>query len=361
MKPDKTMKTMENQQLPYITADIGGIYGKIKQAPEHFIVEEIPVYNPSGNGNHLYVNFTKKEMTTRDVEKKVGEIFNLGSKKIGTAGMKDKNAITTQTISLEFSEAELTDEKISEIKEKFESVIKVKVNWLKQHKNKLRKGHLIGNKFTIIISDLDRKEKKSALRNTRKVIEKIASSGMPNFYGEQRFGVNSQNHVKGKEMILAKMRPRLWLERFFIDSYQSYLFNLYLIKRIEKGFFDKLIAGDIAKKHDTGGIFSVEAKNLRQDQKRFSSKQISFTGPIFGKKMSRPVGDSWELEKSILESEGMTLETLESLGISGTRRVGRIFLKDFSVKECEEGIVVEFELPKGCFATVVLREIMKLE
>ncbi len=355
----KKDQNLESEKLPYVTSEIDGIYGKIKEIPEHFIVKEIPLYNPSGSGNHLYVNFTKKGVTTRDVEKKLGEIFNLGSKKIGSAGMKDKNAITTQTISMEFSEAELTQEKIQEIKEKIESIPNVNVNWLKQHQNKLRKGHLLGNKFTITISDLDKKEKKSAVRNCKKIIQKISSCGLPNFYGEQRFGVNSNNHIKGRDMILAGIRPRIWLERFFVDSYQSYLFNLYLIKRIEKGFFDKLLVGDIAKKHDTGGIFSVEKKNLKQDQKRFDSKQISFTGPIFGKKMSRPSNDSWELEESVIDSQEISLETLESLGIEGTRRVGRIFLKGFSVKECEEGIIVEFELPKGSFATVVLREIMK--
>jgi len=124
-----------------------------------------------------------------------------------------------------------------------------------------------------------------------------------------------------------------------------------------KGFFNKLLKGDIVKKHDTGGLFIITKP--KQELRRFLNKEISFTGPIFGKEMKKPLYEAAELEKSVLEANKINLEMFEKLNIKGTRRIGRVFPKKVFLKKLNNKLYIEFFLPKGSYATNFLREIMK--
>ena len=334
--------------LPYITAEIPGIGGKIRQKTSHFIVEEIPVYNPEGIGDHLYVNITKENLTTREVQLRLADLFKIKPEDIGKAGLKDKHAITTQTFSVLFNDHASPDE-ITPI---IEDNIPIKVNWAKYHNNKLRAGHLIGNKFNIIIS-----EPKGSIEQAQLMADRLNETGLPNFYGVQRTGEQGENIYQG--WLILKKKKRLgnrWLRKYLLSSYQSYLCNQYLVKRIEKGLFNKIMLGDIAKKHETGGLFWVEDKET--DQKRFDSKEISFTAPMFGYKMSKPKDESMELETEILDEMDIDLQEFRDQRVKGTRRMGRV-LPEITVSGHPGGIQLEFNLPKGGFATVLLREFMK--
>lgn len=333
-------------EIPYITKE-KGISGTIKQSPDYFIVEEIPVYDASGEGEHLFVNITKREMTTKYLEIALARLFNLTREKLGSAGLKDKNAITTQTISMLLPKANL-----EEVKEKIES-LGVKVNWMKYHNNKLKPGHLFGNKFTIVITDLENKEK--ALEQAKKIAEEIKQKGVPNYYGEQRFGMDGDNAEKALQILKGELKVRdKWLRNFLLSSYQSYLCNLYLAERVNLGF--QLLEGDICKKHDTGGLFEVT--DLEAEAIRYENKEISFTAPMFGDKLWKAKGEAGNLENSIVAKSGLTEEQINRLG-AGTRRLGRLIINDLDVKLVGLGLEVSFSLPKGAFATIVLREFMK--
>ncbi len=338
------------QDLPYITSK-EGIGGKLKKKPEHFIVEEIPLYDPSGKGKHLYINITKKGLNSIDIQKKIAESLNIKEFDIGFAGLKDKNAVTTQTFSVP-----LNNGSVEKLKQAILSLQSdnVKINWFKLHNNKLKPGHLLGNRFKIIISDVN----KGALPNAEKIIKEIKKKGLPNYFGEQRFGIENNNIKKGHDLIKGRLKIRdRWLRRFLMNSYQSYLCNLYLANRVKKGLFDKLIKGDIAKKYDTGGLFEV--KDLDKEQKRYENMEISFTAPIYGIKMLDAKFEAKKLESLILKKSEISIEDLKKAGIKGTRRAGRLVVNNFIAEECSEGIQLRFSLPKGSFATVVLREIIK--
>ena len=334
--------------LPYITAELPGIGGKIRQKTSHFRVDEIPVYEPQGLGDHLYINITKENLTTREVQLRLADLFEIKPEEVGKAGLKDKYAVTTQTFSVLFNDHASPDE-ITPI---IEDNIPVKVNWAKYHNNKLRAGHLIGNKFTIIISDPE-----GTIEQAQIIADRINETGLPNFYGVQRTGKQGENIYQG--WLILKKKKRLgnrWLRKYLLSSYQSYLCNRYLVKRIEKGLFDKILLGDIAKKHETGGLFWVEDKET--DQARFDSKEISFTAPMFGYKMSKPKEESQELDNEVLVEEDIDLQEFRAQRVKGTRRMGRI-LPEIAVSEHTDGIQLEFTLSKGGFATVLLREFMK--
>ncbi|MEM3501812.1 MAG: tRNA pseudouridine(13) synthase TruD [Candidatus Bathyarchaeia archaeon] len=351
------METMLHLNLPYITADMPGVGGRLRLKDEYFIVEELPLYNPVGDGRHLYVNLTKKGLTTIEVQHRLAELFNLNPRDIGYAGLKDKHAFATQTFSIPLENG---DEKIiGKVIEHVRKSMPVTVNWARLHRNKLRPGHLLGNRFRVTITDLNVTAGEAECR-AKAIVEKLKVYGVPNFFGPQRFGFQGDNIIKGMNIVRGRLRVKdKWLRRFLISSYQSYLCNLYLTRRIESGLFYKILAGDIAKKYSTGGMFIVE--DAEREQLRYDRQEISFTAPIYGSKMWMAGGPAGEFESEILREAGVTLDMFDQVKVEGTRRLGRLSLHDLQVEIEGSNLVVSFTLPKGAFATSVLREIMKTE
>jgi tRNA pseudouridine13 synthase len=343
-------------KLPYATAGLAGIGGALKTTPEHFVVEEIPLYEAQGSGQHLYVNLTKEGLTSRDVQKQLAKVFNLPPKEVGMAGMKDKHARTTQTFSLNVGHVD--DAFVAEAPSRIEDHLPVTVNWVKRHKNKLKRGHLLGNRFTVVISELA-VPVEEALQRTQAVVDAIRRRGIPNYYGPQRLGATGDNVRRGYDALQGKRVTRdRWLHRFLLACFQSYLCNRYLARRMENGYFDQILLGDVAKKYDTGGLFTVEDPDA--EQVRYSQQEISFTAPIFGRKMWPASGPAGDLESQVLVEAGVTIEQLSQAGLTGSRRLGRLLIPDLEAKPVAAGLQVSFSLPKGAFATVVLRELMKV-
>jgi tRNA pseudouridine13 synthase len=340
-------------ELPYITGHLPGIGGKIKESVEDFRVDEVAVFDAEGGGQHMFVNLTRSGITTRDVLRDLSKLFELKQRSVGYAGLKDKYAVASQTFSMDFGIDRPSGE---DVKTLIEENLPFIVNWAKYHSRKLKSGQLRGNNFTINITGLEI-SRQEALDRTRAIVDHISSVGLPNYYGPQRVGEEGKNLLRGYDIIKGELRIHdRWLRRFLVSSYLNHVFNLYLAERIKRGHYDKLILGDIAKKTDTGGLFIVE--DLEKEQPRYEKKEISFTAPIYGPKMWFASGPSGDFEMEMLEKSDVTLEELKRERVRGTRRVGRLTL-DISVIEHEKGIQLQFFLPKGAYATILLREIMK--
>jgi tRNA pseudouridine13 synthase len=320
-------------------------------------VEEVALYETQGDGQHLYVNLTKADLTTKEVQLQLERLFGLKRGDVGFAGMKDKHARTTQTFSLTVGHksASFADEAGSRIQEN----LPVTVNWVAFHRNKLRPGHLLGNRFRITLVDLE-VASVEALARSQAIVEKLRQRGLPNYFGPQRLGKGGANARAGLAILLGEQQKYdRWLRRFLVSSYQSYLCNRYLALRLERGLFDSLVAGDVAKKHATGGMFAVE--NVTEEQPRFAAQEISFTAPIFGPRMWEAQGDAGRFEAEILATSPATLEHFSRLSIDGTRRLGRLLVPDLAVALEGANLVVSFMLPKGAFATTLVRELTKVE
>jgi len=341
--------------LPFLTADLEGIGGRIRARPEDFMVEEVALYEPSGSGRHLYVNITKRNQTTRDVQLRLAELFSLRPRNIGTAGLKDKYAVTTQTFSILFEKNDVRSDDASEL---IMDNLSLKVNWAKFHGNKLRAGHLVGNRFKITITDTHMPSSQAAERS-RRIAEMIHLKGLPNYYGEQRIGRDGEKVREGWAILQGrKTFADRWLSKLLVSVYRSYLCNRYLAERMRRGLFDRLLQGDIAKKHETGGIFWVN--DPIAEQPRYEAQEISFTAPIYGHKMSQALGEAAALEAEIFEESEMSLETFRRMRVTGTRRFGRLTPR-IEVTEAPRGVQLSFMLHKGGFATTLLREFMKTE
>jgi tRNA pseudouridine13 synthase len=336
--------------LPYVTAHLPGCGGVFKASPEDFLVEEVPAYELSaevGSDEHLFVWVEKRGHSTQEVAKAIARHCGMQEKDVSWAGLKDRQAVTRQYLCMP---ARLAEAKLS-------TFAMPGVTLLRQgrHRNKLKSGHLKGNRFELLVREVN---DVGALEAS---LAALRACGLPNFYGEQRFGVTNTNAGRGKAILLRGGQHRDRFERkLLLSAYQSELFNRVLTLRLERGLFAKALLGDVFKKHATGGEFVCT--DVAADQPRVDAFEVSPMGPMFGPELMATQADAAALEAEVLAAEGVTLSTFEAGGdeTRGARRVMRLPF-EASAQVVEGGVRLSFTLPAGSYATVVLRELLKSE
>ena len=351
-----------------------------KIAPEDFIVEELPLYAPSREGTHTFFAIQKRNVSTLEAINRLARELHVPARAFGYAGLKDKNAVTTQILSVEG----VPPERVLKIEQPA-----IEVLWAERHAHKLRVGHLRGNRFRITVRDLAQDH----LPAIKTVMERLATEGVPNRFGAQRFGNKNDSHLIGKALmksewetvvrymltddtsrandITRRMRRELArkstekavlciphrLRKLFLSAYQAYLFNRLLEKR--SPHLGKLLEGDLAVKHSNGAFFLVTDACI--EQRRADALEISPSGPIFGYKMRLPTDDVLALETSILVDEGVRFEAFRKvvgIRLPGTRRALRMRMDSHEVSAVDDtSIHFNLTLPAGGYATVVLDEI----
>lgn len=345
------MTTLSSEQLPHATAKSLRVLGKIREGAEDFQVEEIPAYAPEGRGDHLFVHFRKTDLSTPEAVKRIAEALGVDADQAGFAGLKDKRAITTQWAS--FFGA--TPDKAAAL-----ALPGIEVLSAERHPHKLRTGHLRANRFRLRI----RGTQEGADAIARQLLDELVRHGSPNYYGEQRFGSAGQNLERAHAWIVQGGRaPRSRFDRKLLASvWQAQLFNTWLSARLRDGTWRSAVHGDLMRKEETGGLFTAE--DLSEAQARAERFEISATGPMFGADMRWPTHAALESEEALLESSGFDKARLRDLRnvAPGTRRVARIRPDDVAVQlESSDRLLLELTLPKGAYATVVLRELQKPE
>lgn len=392
----------------YLTDDLPGIGGKIKEQVEDFVVEELPLYAPVGEGEHTFFEIRKVGLSTFQAARQIARALGVPPNQVSYAGLKDAQAITCQVLSVQG----VPPEAVTVL-----DLPGIRVLWAERHRNKLKIGHLRGNRFTIRVRGVD----EPAVVASQAILDVLVRRGVPNRYGVQRFGQRGDSALLGKAVVhrdaqgfvrrlLGAPHPKetgavqtararfdtgQWdealdlfpgamaderralqvlirtrgdyrrayaavpkrLKVFLLSAYQSALFNRVLDARLYS--LDRVYAGDLAMKHPGRSVFRVEDEAL--EQPRAGRFEISPTGPLFGFKMMQASGRQGELEAVVLAEEGMTLEEFrvgDGIKARGERRALR-----FQVHEPElwydDGVMLRFWLPKGCYATALLTEIMK--
>ncbi|MGP1310747.1 MAG: tRNA pseudouridine(13) synthase TruD [Phycisphaerales bacterium] len=409
----------------YLTDDLPAIGGVIRAHLTDFLVDEQPLYHPSGEGEHIYLYIEKRGRTTAQAAEIIAKHFGVERSAIGYAGMKDAHAATRQVFSVHTPGRSFDD--FPDLEHADLSVL-----WADMHTNKLRLGHLKGNRFSIRIRGVRAVDSRAAWA----ALERMERQGVPNFFGDQRFGGRAANHVIGRCEILRDAQAYLDVllgpddnepdartaaaraayargdfdaalqamprdfapesaalralargdtparavraigtkdRAFYATAFQSFIFNRVLSRRLDSGTLGDILPGDLAWKHDNGAVFAVDEQTASDSSTsgRAAALEISPSGPLWGAKMTRASGETDRAEVAALEDAGVTLGHLESWSSStrhalpGARRPLRVLLLD---PDCEGGVDehgeyvrVAFELPAGSFATAVLREIMKPE
>jgi tRNA pseudouridine13 synthase len=337
-----------------------------KQSPRDFVVEEIPLYEFSGDGEHLVLFVRKKNLSTPEMIGQIARYLGIKNKEIGYAGLKDKHAMTKQYISLH---------------KKYEDAISgfvhesIKIISKTYHSNKIRIGHLKGNRFYIKL----KKVNPTSAKKIDEALRNISDVGMPNFFGYQRFGNDGDNHILGEKLAKGEARERNpRVKKLLINAYQSHLFNLWLSRRLEinslvRSFNAdeieallnmpnneieklkkqthpfKLISGDIMEHYPYGKLFEFEGSEY--DFERFNTRDISITGLLCGKKVKSASSIARDIEKDFDDD----------IDADGARRYAWVYPTDIEGRfnPVEAQYELNFTLPKGSYATVLIEEIAK--
>jgi tRNA pseudouridine13 synthase len=393
----------------YLTGELPGIGGVIKERVEDFRVEELPLYAPVGEGEHTFFEIEKRGLSTFEAVRLVAGALGVAPNSVGYAGLKDAQAIACQVLSVH----QVPPETVTAL-----DLPGIRVLWAERHRNKLKIGHLHGNRFTIRVRGVEEK----AVSASRAILDVLTRRGVPNYYGPQRFGRRGDSARLGRLVVqqdeeafvkallggphpnegvlvqearsqfdaghwgaaLARFPENMADERrslrslvrtggnfrrafaavgkrlkiFLLSAYQSHLFNRVLDARLHA--LDRVFAGDIAVKHPGRSVFYVEDES--DEQPRADRFEISPTGPIYGFKMMLAAGRQGDLEATVLTDEGLTLDDFRvgnGIQAKGTRRALRFQIQEPELWY-EDGLMLRFKLARGCYATTVLGEIMKV-
>lgn len=347
---------MFNWEIPYLTPDLPGIGGKMRVEIDDFVVEEVPAYEPCGEGEHTFFGVEKRDISTLMLIKQIAQALDISEREMGSAGLKDARAVARQTLSVQW----IPPETLLALE-----LDKARILWAKRHTNKLRSGHLRGNRFMLRLRDVAPEAETRAAA----IAAQLLARGIPNGYGRQRFGNRGNNHTMGL-LLLRNDRAALRthgihhlsykMRQFLVSAVQSALFNAVLAARIERGLLDDVLPGDVARKEETGGIFIVE--DVAAERPRARAWEISATGPIYGYKMLAAQAEAGALEAAILAESGIALADFRPFKAKGSRRPLRYYPEGLSWQmEGPDILTLSFFAPKGAYATLLLRELMKAE
>lgn len=397
---------------PALCAGLPRFSGHYKAVPEDFRVTELPAYEPSGEGEHVLFEVEKRGIPSHEATSRMARALGANPRDFGLAGLKDAQGVTRQWMSL----AGVEPERLLAL-----DIKGLKVLSAARHRNKLRVGHLRGNRFVLRLRGCGAAQ----LPTARAMLDVLTRRGVPNYFGEQRFGARGDTwrigkallrgdhaeavawiagragpHDKGRILKARQLydvgdymgaseawpggfRPCIRLcramaksggnakralhaldrnfLRFYTSAYQSRLFNDVVAARLEH--LDEVELGDLAWLHRNGAVFLV--KELELDRERAQKLEISASGPLFGARMSVPQGRPAEIEAEVLAREGQDAEVFARPGPlqwQGSRRPLRFPLGESTVEagndEHGEFLELGFTLPPGCYATSVLRELL---
>lgn len=330
---------------PLLTATLPGCGGRLRAVPEDFAVEEIPAYEPCGTGEHLYLWIEKRGVGAEFFLKRLARLLGISDRDIGMAGMKDRHAVTRQWVSVPAA----AEARLGAIDGEGITLLQVS-----RHGNKLRTGHLRGNRFRILIRDA------RPDAPVEEILNVIREQGLPNYYGPQRFGRDGETARQGLRL-LAGERKRLppFQLKLALSAAQSVLFNDVLAARQQDGLLSRVLAGDVLMKWPAGGMFTVD--DAAREQPRLDAREVVPGGPMFGRKLFAAHAEAAEREAQALARHGLTVQSFHGFGqlLPGTRRHMIVYLEDLNAAREAEGWRLAFTLPAGSYATVLLREVMK--
>lgn len=334
--------------LPYLTRSFAPFDADFRATAEDFEVEEIAAYPAMGTGEHAFAFIEKRGLTTKDAVRALCERVGADPDAAGWAGLKDRHAVTRQWISIFGASPDALLHADLEGVRVLESTL---------HPQKLRTGHLRANRFRIRLRRFER----ARIEELRRLLSELERHGLPNYYGEQRFGRDGNNAERALRWVRGEARaPRAGFQRKLqMSALQSQIFNRCVAERVQSSTLGKVYPGDLVKKHESGGLFV--APDVEVTQARADAWEISPTGPIFGAKMRWPEGDARQREEALLQESGLTLDRLAKWKrvAPGTRRFVRVPVANLELTVSDNTVQLDFTLPAGSYATILVREVLK--
>lgn len=347
-EPGAAAAPREPHAPPVAYPDLPAVGGRVGPEPEDFRVDEVPLYAASGKGEHQYVHVEKRLLTTPEVARRLARACGGNERDVGYAGLKDKHAITTQWLSLAGKVA---------VTPELDLGPGARILSVTRHDNKLRTGHLLGNRFTITLSGVAG----DAVSRAEAVARRLRADGLPNYFGAQRFGHGGRNLQDALRFLERGARSRNRFEqKLFPSVVQSELFNRYLTARLALNP-KRLLPGEVVRLEGAGAMFRVE--DVEREQPRLDALDLHLTGPMLGPKMRPAAGAALELEQRLCLELGLSEAMLGALGklAPGTRRDLFAPLGELTVEavtdRSQPALRLCFTLPAGGYATEVIRQL----
>jgi tRNA pseudouridine13 synthase len=328
------------------------ISGQFKSSAEDFQVTEILGYEPIGEGEHIYLWVRKTGLNTAYLAEQIAKFTRLPLRAVTYAGRKDKHAQTEQWFSVHLPGKGEFD--WTQFNEPGAQILKSI-----RHNKKLRTGVLKGNRFNITLRQLN------STSGIDERLQQIKLSGVPNYYGSQRFGSN-QHDPRGGNLVLAeKMMSGESIRNrnkrsMAISALRSWLFNEMLNSRLQNDCLNKPLPGDVMQLSGSNSFFCAELidNNIIQ---RIAQRDIYLSAPLWGKGLLASQSEALQFEQDLAQQHITVTQTLEDLGLNQERRAINLFPNDLEWTWADDTLNLIFTLPAGTFATSVLRELLDVQ
>lgn len=316
-----------------------------KQVPEDFQVNEYFAGEFSGEGEHIVLKIEKRGLTTEEVVKSLARLINKPTKLISYAGLKDRHALTTQWLSIHAPGEEI--EGVATLQAPGWRVLEST-----RHNKKLRPGFLTGNHFIMTLRDVSNEEELSQR------IEQIKSTGVPNYFGEQRFGREGGNLARAQEVLVERRKVKdRFLKGMYFSAARSWLYNLILAKRVRELTWNVLLAGDVMQLSGSHSIFVIDTID-EEVENRVKEHDLSPASPLPGKSKNMVKGLAHELINEVYTDWLPWVEGLSNQGLEEAWRANILHIDNFNYSIKNQIAELSFTLPAGAYATAVLRELV---
>lgn len=319
---------------------------QLRSSPEDFLVEEILGYEADGEGEHALLWVEKRGANTDWVARELARFAGVPPLAVGYAGLKDRHAVTRQAFTVQLAGKPDPDWHAFPHAE-------VKVLAAARHKRKLKRGALRGNRFVLVLRQVEGDRARA-----EEVLGRIAARGVPNYFGEQRFGRGGGNVEQARAMFAGRRVDRD-KRSFLLSAARSHLFNEVLAARVERDAWDSPLDGEIWSLAGTRSWFGPEPFDAALAD-RLARGDIHPSGPLWGQGETPARGEAAELETAIALANADLVEGLAAARMDQERRPLRLMPQQLRWRWLEsDALELAFELPAGAYATVVVRELAR--
>ncbi|MGJ8691973.1 MAG: tRNA pseudouridine(13) synthase TruD [Thalassotalea sp.] len=340
------MSEITEQTLPYLHGKPTA-QGDLRTQMSDFKVFELLPFQISGEGEHVVLHVRKTGLNTIFVANQLAKCFGVKEAHVSYAGLKDRFAVCEQYFSVHLPGKAEVD--ASTIK-----IDGVEVLSISRHNKKIRIGSLLGNRFELTLRNINNPETLSAQW------QKITELGVPNYFGEQRFGIEQGNLTRALELFAGKKVKDKKKRGMYLSAARSLLFNQTVAKRIQAEQFNTLFAGDVCMLAGSQSVFLAEAVDDALTQ-RLHEFDIDLTAPMWGRGQLMSSNEVQFNEQAIADQYADFSQGLESLGLKQERRKIRLTLQAPTFNLTGDVLNVSFCLPSGCYATTILRELIEYQ
>ncbi len=319
--------------------------GVFKASADDFMVDEILSFELSGEGEHQFLRIEKRGLNTQELVKRVATCVGKPAKHISYAGLKDRQALTTQWLSVHCPGEDIPNAHVLQGDG-------WRVVESARHLKKLKAGGLSGNRFKLVLREMQQSD---ALEMR---LQHIKAGGVPNYFGPQRFGHQGQNMVKAADMLLQGRRVKdRFLRGIYYSAVRAFLFNRILSARVEHGSWNKALPGDVMQLTGTHSIFTTSHPDEAL-QARIALQDASPASVLWGLGESRVSADARIIEQQGLDGFSALCGALEQHGLECAHRAHMLFAHHLAWSWHESDLTLTFELTTGSYATSVLRELI---